>query len=236
MRYNKDWGKSGKPSEKRKSEQPAADPLKRGPFKLTPAFVKFVETKVFNRKTPHSKPKSMYRYGLCVLFAECDQYLVLEIAKLAQETFTKHTAAHSRIDKGYFDFAFASAADAEEAANIPLQINDRFVPTVRTRYAKDTNLFIGFEDLPCTINRIDLLDCLCQGLKCYGEILELELNKDPLFPNSASSRGYAIIKPLPNIDENISLIPRVAHFVKGNYESPSFKVIPERAPPCLLPM
>ena len=72
----------------------------------------------------------MYRYGLCVLFAECDQYLVLEIAKLAQETFTKHTAAHSRIDKGYFDFAFASAADAEEAANIPLQINDCFVPTV----------------------------------------------------------------------------------------------------------
>ena len=79
----------------------------------------------------------MYRYGLCVLFAECDQYLVLEIAKLVQETFTKHTAAHSRIDKGYFDFAFAfaSAADAEEAANIPLKINDRFVPTVQTRYA-----------------------------------------------------------------------------------------------------
>ena len=50
MRYNKDWGKSGKPSEKRKSEQPAVDPLKRGLFKLTPAFVKFVETKVSIKK------------------------------------------------------------------------------------------------------------------------------------------------------------------------------------------
>ena len=230
MRYNKDWGKSGKSPEKRKSEPPAADPLKRGPFKLTPAFIKFVESKIFNRKTPRSKPKSMYRHGLCVLFADCDQYLVVEIAKLAQDTYTKHTAAHSRIDKGYFDFAFATAADADEAANIPLEINEGYVPTVRTRYAKDTNLFIGFEDLPCTINRTFLTHLLAEGLKSYGEVIEVELNKDPLFPNSSSSKGYAIIKPLPNVHENTALIPRVAHFTDGTHCSPSFKVLPEHSP------
>ena len=187
MAYKPNWSNSGKSLEKRKSTQHNADPLKRGPFQLTPAFVKFVETNVFNCKTPLSKPKSMYRHGLRVLFAECDQYLVFDIAKLAQETYVKHTAAHSRIDKGYFDFAFASATDADEAALIPLKINNRFVPTIRTRYAKDTNLFIGFEELPCTIQRNQLLNHLLEGLQCYGEVLELELNRDPLFQNSSSS-------------------------------------------------
>ena len=231
MAYKPNWSNSGKSLEKRKSTQHNADPLKRGPFQLTPAFVKFVETNVFNRKTPLSKPKSMYRHGLRVLFAECDQYLVFDIAKLAQETYVKHTAAHSRIDKGYFDFAFASATDADEAALIPLKINNRFVPTIRTRYAKDTNLFIGFEELPCTIQRNQLLNHLLEGLQCYGEVLELELNRDPLFQNSSSSRGYAIINPLPNVNENIALIPRVAHFIDGQFSSTSFRVIPERSPP-----
>ena len=31
----------------------------------------------------------MYRHGLCVLFANYDQYLVVEIAKLAQDTYIK---------------------------------------------------------------------------------------------------------------------------------------------------
>ena len=90
---------------------------------------------------------------------------------------------------------------------MPLTINKRYVPTVRTRYAKDTNLFIGFEDLPCTINRTFLTHLLTEGLKSYGEVIEVELNKDPLFPNSSSSQSYAIIKPLPNVHENTALVP-----------------------------
>lgn len=72
MVFNPSWGKKSMSAEKRKAPQPARDPLKRGPFEPTPAFVKFVETNVFNRKTPLSKPKSMYRHGLRVLFAVCD--------------------------------------------------------------------------------------------------------------------------------------------------------------------
>ena len=64
MRYNKEWGKSGNVPEKRKHDHHVSDPLKRGSFKLTPAFVKFIETNVFNRKTPLSKPKSVYCHGL----------------------------------------------------------------------------------------------------------------------------------------------------------------------------
>ena len=230
MRYNKEWGKSVKVPEKRKHDHHVSDPLKRGSFKLTPAFVKFIETNVFNRKTPLSKPKSVYRHGLRVLFAECDQYLVLEIAKIATEAFKKHTAAHSVIDKGYFDFAFANSADADEASKVLLQVNGRFVPTIRTCYAKDTNLFVGFDNLPCTIDRDNLLKFLKDGLQSYGEVIELELNRDPLFFNSSSSRGYAIINPLPNINENINLIPRYAHFTKDNHSSSTFRVLPERAP------
>ena len=220
MAFNPNWkktAKTGKPSLKRPIENPPKDPLKRGQFKPTAAFVKFVETNVFNRKTSLSKPKSQYRHGLRVLFAECDPYLVIEIAQAAQTTYGKHTAAHSCIDKGYFDLAFASASDANEAASIPLKVKNRFVPTIRTRYAKDTNLFIGFEDLPCTISREDLFNHLKDGLMCYGNIIELELNQDPLFFNSSSSRGYAIIKPIPNVNEDIALIPCMAHFTQDEF-------------------
>ena len=72
MLYNQNWGKSGKSAGKRKPEAKPADSLKWGPFVLTPAFVKFVENKIFNWKSPLSKPKSMYRHGLRVLFAECN--------------------------------------------------------------------------------------------------------------------------------------------------------------------
>ena len=102
MSFNPSWGKSGKPgklSQKKTLETPSKDLLKRGPFKPTLAFVKFVETNVFNRKTPLSKPKSQYCHGLRVLFAECDPYLVLEIVQAAQSTFVKHTTAYSCINK-----------------------------------------------------------------------------------------------------------------------------------------
>ena len=164
-------------------------------------------------------------------FAKCDPYLVIEIAQAAQTTYVKQTAAHSCTDKGYFELAFASAADANKAASILLKVKNCFVPTIRTQYAKDTNLFIGFEDLPCTISREDLLNHLKDGLMCYGNIIKLKLNQDPLFFNSSSSRGYAIIEPLPNVNEDIALIPRMAHFTQDGFSSSSFKVIPERAPP-----
>ena len=160
MQYNNNWGKTGKSIEKRKSSLPAKDPLKRGPFTPTPAFIKFVETNIINRKTANARPKSTYRHGIRVYFAECDPFLVIEIAKMAEKTFAKHTAAHSRLDKGYFDMAFASNADADEAAATPLIVSNRHVPTVRTRYAKDTNLFIGFEDLPCTMDRANIINFL----------------------------------------------------------------------------
>lgn len=231
MRYNKDWGKPGKPGEaKRKTPPQKQDPLKRGPFQPTEAFLRFVQENLYNRKTSYSKPKSIYRHGLRVLFAECDPFLLFEISKLAQDTFVKHTAAHSVIDKGYFDLAFKNAADVEEASNIVLKINNRFVPTIRTRYASDTNLFIGFDGLPCTMDRELLINFLKEGLMCYGQIVELELNRDPLFYNSSSSRGYAIIEPLPGISEDISLIPRLAHFEHERFRSSTFRVTPEKAP------
>ena len=62
-------------------------------------------------------------------------------------------------------------------------------------------------------------------------IIELELNRDPLFFNSSSSRGYAIIEPLPNVNEDISLIPHIAHFTDRAYNFASFQIIPECAPP-----
>lgn len=229
MLYNKNWGKPGKSPDKRKSAPQQNDPLKRGPFKLTPAHVRFFEANIFNKKNSFSKPKSAYRHGVRVFFAECDPYLVKEIAELSRNTFLKHTAAHSRLDKGYFDFAFSTAADADEAANLTLQVGNRFVPSIRTRYAKDTNILIRFEDLPCTIHRKLLLNFIRDGLSCYGQVVELELNRDPLFPDSSNSRGYAIIEPLPNIKENINLIPRIAHFVEDFLVSPSFKVIPDQA-------
>lgn len=230
MHSNKTWNKPGKSPEKRKSEMTFSDPLKRGVFKPTPAFIKFVEDNMFERKTHISKPKSKYHHGLRILFSECDPYLVFDIAKLAKETFTNHTAAHSRLDKGFFDMAFATAAEADAAAKIPLEIDGRYVPTIRTRYAKDTNLFIGFNDLPDTTNRTALIHFLHEGLQHYGEVLELELSRDPLFFDSSSSKGYAIINPLPNVNEDTSLIPRLAHFNFEGNKSSSFQVLPERSP------
>ena len=231
MVYNKNWGKPGKAPDKRKSvTSQQADPLKRGPFQLTPALVCFYETNIFNQKNHFLKPKSSYRHGLRILFSKCDPYLVKEIAELARNSFPKHTAAHSRLDKGYFELAFKTAAEANDAAKFALQIRDRFVPTIRTRYAKDTNILIRFEDLPCTLHRKDLLDNISNGLCQYGQVIELELNKDPLFPDSSNSRGFAIIEPLPNVAENINFIPRVAHFVREGLASPSFRIITEKAP------
>ena len=66
---------------------------------------------------------------------------------------------------------------------------------------------------------------------CFGEVVELELSSDPLFPNSICSHGYSIIKPLSNVEENISLIPHLAHFSDGVDESSCFWVLPKRAPP-----
>lgn len=231
MQYNKNWSKTSKSPEKRKPQPPQqSDPLKRGPFKLTPALVKFYEHNIFDRKSDFSKPKSAYRHGLRVLFSECDPFLVKEIAELARNAFSNHTAAHSRLDKGYFEFAFKTAAEADAASKLALQIGERFVPTLRTRYARDTNILIRFEDLPCTLHRNDLLEFLHNGLCQYGQVAELQLNKDPLFPNSSNSRGYAIIEPLPGVAENVNLIPRLAHFAFQGLISPSFRVIPEKAP------
>ena len=190
----------------------------------------FYEHNIFVQKSHFSKPKSAYRHGLCVLFSECDPFLVKEIAELARNSFPNHTAAHSRLDKGYFEFAFKTAIEADAAAKFALQIGERFVPTIRTHYARDTNVLIRFEELPCTLHRSDLLVLLDNGLCQYGQVIELQLNKDPLFPESSNSRGYAIIEPLPGVAEDINLIPCVAHFVLKGLQSPPFCVIPEKAP------
>ena len=100
MVYKKSWGKPGKSPDKHKSASPQKpDPLKRGPFQLTPALVCFHEHNFF-LKSHFFKPKSAYCHGLCVLFSECDLFLVKEIAQLARNSFPNHTAAHSQLDKG----------------------------------------------------------------------------------------------------------------------------------------
>ena len=74
------------------------------------------------------------------------------------------------------------------------------------------------------------MDNISNGLCQYGQVIELELNRDPLFPDSSNSQGFAIIEPLPNVAENINFIPRVAHFVREGLASPSFRIITEKAP------
>ena len=75
MQFNQGWSKLKNAGEKRRADLPPSDPLKRGPFKLAPAFAKFVEENFFNRKTPLSKPKSIYRFDLKILFTAFDLYL-----------------------------------------------------------------------------------------------------------------------------------------------------------------
>ena len=71
--------------------------------------------------------------------------------------------------------------------------------------------------MPCTLQCSDLLVLLDNGLCQYGQVIELQLNKDPLFPESSNSRGYAIIEPLPGVAEDINLIPCVATLYKKAY-------------------
>ena len=75
--------------------------------------------------------------------------LLIEIAKAAEVTYPNYTCVLNRLIKGYIDLAFSNDEEADLAAKIPLTVNDRFVPTTRTRCANDNNVFISIEGLPC---------------------------------------------------------------------------------------
>ena len=170
--------------------RPTNNPLARKcPFKPTPAFVQLVEENLLNHNAAHAQPKSAFRNGLRILFGECDQMLLMQIAEEAEKLYPEYTIAENKLPKGYVDLAFATTEIADAAANRILKVNgSRVVPTVRTRYFDDQNLFIGFTNLPDELPRDVVKNFLFEGLQCYGEIKEFELQRNLLFKKSGSIR------------------------------------------------
>ena len=66
---------------------------KMGPFKPTPAFCRMVEDNLLNRNAIIARPKSHFKNGLRINFAECDPMLIKEIAATTEETFLDCTVA-----------------------------------------------------------------------------------------------------------------------------------------------
>ena len=130
---------------------------KMGPFKPTPAFCRMVEDDFLNQNALIAQPKSHFKNGLQISLAECDPMLIKEIAAKNEETFPDYTVASTKLSGGFFDIAFKTPNAADEAAKKILKAKGRFVPTVRTWWAGDKNLFVGFYDLPCTMFKNNLL-------------------------------------------------------------------------------
>ena len=63
--------------------------------------------------------------------------MVIDIARKAQELFSKYIAAYFQLDKKYFDLAFFSAANANKAAKKVFIVRNHFFLTIKTYYAKD---------------------------------------------------------------------------------------------------
>lgn len=208
-------------------------PVKRvGTFRPNKDYIKLLEQNVLRGGFGCTRPKSMYKHGIRIFFGDVDPMLVREVGDAASKVFVNHTHARSSLEKGFFDMAFASKLEADEAAKVILKVNGKLIPTARTRYNEDGFLFIGFDRLPCVLTRASTQEMLLEGLKAYGEVQDFELQTDPIFPNSGASKGFAIIKPYQNTRDAWDKIPRKACFEdqEGN-QSSSFRVFPERVTP-----
>ena len=98
---------------------------KMGLFKPTPAFCRMVEDNLLNRNALIARPKSHFKNGLRINFAECDPMLIKEIAAATEETFPDYTVASTKLSGGFFDIAFKTPNAADEAAKKILKAKGR---------------------------------------------------------------------------------------------------------------
>lgn len=216
-------------STKRKGDQPASKKV--AVFRPSREYIKSIEQNVLIKGFGHTRQKSQFLHGIRIIYGDIDQMLYLEVAHAANETFKNHTQAHSVLKKGFFDLAFTTKLEADEAAKKVLKVNNKLFPVLRTRYAGDGCLFIGFDKLPCIYNRAQTQELILEGIKSYGEVQDFELQTDPLFPMSGTSKGFAIIKPYLDSKEAWDKIPRKAYFLKNDIKSTTFNVFPEKVTP-----
>lgn len=201
-------------------------------FKPIKEYIKLLEENVIRGGFGSTRPKSTYCHGIRIFYGDVYPMLVKEVADAAKKTFTNHTHAYAALEKGFFDMAFAKKWEADKAAKVILKVNNKLIPMARMRYNEDGFLFIGFDKLPCVLNRTITQNLLMEGLKTYGEIQDFELQTDPLFPESGASKGFAIIKPYQNTRDAWDKIPRKACFENDEGgKSAAFRVFPERVTP-----
>ena len=117
------------------------------------------------------------------------------VAEAAVKAYLNMVCVATKLTKGFIDISFKTEQEAIEAGKIKLTINNRYVPSCRTRYSHDDNIFVALEDLPCTNVKEGAIKFLHEGFKSYGEVLELELESSPLFPCVSSTKAFALIHP-----------------------------------------
>ena len=153
--------------------------------------------------------------------------------KAAALAYPKARGIEKKYYQGFFDLTFHNAADAEEAAAIPLVVNNRRIPTSRCRWNQDETIYITLTKIPTTLTREDTIKQLTKGLETYGEIINFEMESDDILNHLTMPRAIAIIKPNEEVLADLTLIPQSAYLYDDQTEqvTEGFRISPETAPP-----
>lgn len=165
------------------------------------------------RITKTSLPKGPFAYGVRILFGHSHELLSDKCKAAAAQLFGDLDA--TTIDpcnsKGYFDIGFATEAGATAAATRTLMVGGRVCAMVRTRLPDSDTLCISLDRLPSGVKRANCLQLIAEGLSQYGTIVSLEMDTDPIVPQYAQQKAFAVITPSEKVCKNVQLIPRRAY-------------------------
>ena len=211
---------------------------KKGPFIPTEGWMKFVTSERWFEDITRALPKSPVPHGVRVNFRG-DPATFQEAAKAIATTYPKAVSLQQSPLKDFFDLGFLTKEDADQAAEevFTVEVTDHkgkitktTLPTTRTRFNKDTTLFISFEALPLDMSREEVESQLKNGLAKYDVIVQFELLKNPYMSHLSTAKAMAMISPLDAI--TTASIPRRATILKADGTTSSeFKVFPEQTPP-----
>lgn len=200
--------------------------------------MKFVTSEHWFQDITRALPKSPVPHGIRVNFGG-DHTQFQEAAKAVATAYPKAMSLHQSLMKDFFDLGFLCKVDADQAAEetFTLEITDpkgkktqKVLPTTRTQFNQDTTLFMSFEALPLDMIRGEVGTQLKDGLAKYGDIVQLELLKNPYMGHLTTPKAMAMIKPFA--DDSLSSIPCCAIIIKKDGTlSSNFKVFPEKTPP-----
>lgn len=212
---------------------------RRGDFNPSEAWLNNLNKHELFKNISFAFPRANVEHGIRIKFNPKHPYMLDAVFDAIEPTYPKAVFIDPKYLRGIIDLGFQCKEDADEAAKIPLMIKSSGVPTrvatTRTRYSGDSELFITFEDLPTSEKKENIVQGIQEGLKEYGEIVQLEF-QTPYKTKLACRKAIALIRPSPEVSEDMTLIPRRAFLQLSNPDgsgraSRTFKIYPERAPP-----